>query len=122
MTQIELIGDRILIQLDKALDHTTTDSGIIIPLNTVMESDSGRLKTTLSEQRHLPAGTITQISKQASSKLEELGVSLVAGDRVYVNPQTLSSSYHWKTDRTKLITEFQGVVCVPHILIEAKIV
>ena len=118
---IELLGDRVIIKLDEAQDHTVKN-GIIIPINTVVESEGGRVKTELSNQRHLAKGTIVQISQVASTKLQESNVDLKENDRVYVSHQVInSSSYHWKNDRSKLLSEFEGLVCIPHSLIEAKI-
>lgn len=123
ISQLSLIGDRILILLDEALDHTTTETGIIIPLNNVIEKDSGRLGTELSKRKHLTKGTILSLSPTATSKLEELHTSLTSGDRVYVNEMVMKtpSSYQFFLDRNKLVQDFDGVVCIPHVLIEAKI-
>lgn len=123
ISQLSLIGDRILILLDEALDHTTTETGIIIPLNNVIEKDSGRLGTELSKRKHLTKGTILSLSPTATSKLEELHTSLSPGDRVYVNEMVMKtpSSYQFFLDRNKLVQDFDGVVCIPHVLIEAKI-
>ncbi len=122
MENIELIGDRILVRLDEAKDHTVIN-GIIIPVNTIVESESGKLKTELSKIRHLARGTILNISAHSAKKLDELNITLSPNDRVYVSHQAVnSSSYQWKSDRDKLISEFDGIVCVPHLLIEGKII
>lgn len=118
----DLIGDRILIKLDQALDHTVTESGIVIPLSKLAESDGGRVVTELSKQKHLPQGTVVSIGKQATKKLEELSETLSVGDRVYVSAQVFNSkSYDFAIDRSQLLSDNDGHVCVPHVLIEAKI-
>lgn len=119
--KLDLIGDRIIVKLDEAIDHTVIN-GIIIPLNTVIESESGKVKTELSKLRHLAKGTVVALSTFSSKKLDEAEVPLVVGDRVYVSHQAInSSSYHWKNDRNQLLSEFDGHICIPHGLIEAKI-
>lgn len=123
INSLSLIGDRVLIMLDEALDHTKLDSGIIVPLNTIVEKDSGRLGTELSKRKHLTKGTIISLSPTSASKLEELQIPLQAGDRVYVNEMVMKtpSSYQFFINRDKLVQDFDGVVCIPHVLIEAKI-
>lgn len=123
INKMSLIGDRVLILLDEAHDHTTTETGIIIPLSNVIEKDSGRLGTELSKRKHLTKGTILLLSPTASSKLEDLHTTLTPGDRVYVNEMVMKtpSSYQFFLDRSKLVQDFDGVVCIPHVLIEAKI-
>jgi co-chaperonin GroES (HSP10) len=123
INKMSLIGDRVLILLDEALDHTTTETGIIIPLSNVIEKDSGRLGTELSKRKHLTEGVVIALSSTASSKLGELNTNLSPGDRVYVNEMVMKtpSSYQFFIDRKKLVQDFNGVVCIPHVLIEAKI-
>lgn len=123
ISNLSLIGDRILIVLDEALEHTKLDSGLIIPLNTIVEKDSGRLGTELSKRKHLTKGTILSLSPTSEAKLKELESPLKVGDRVYVNEMILktTSSYQFFINRDKLVQDFDGVVCIPHVLIEAKI-
>lgn len=123
INNLELVGDRVLILLDEAKDHTITESGIIIPLNNTIEKESGRLGTELSKRKHLTKGVIVGLSSIASTKLNDLGVPLTVGDRVFVNEQVLrtTSSYQFFIDRDKLVVDFDGLVCIPHLLIEAKI-
>lgn len=123
INNLSLIGDRVLIVLDEALEHTKLDSGIIIPLNTIVEKDSGRLGTELSKRKHLTKGTIIALSPTSTTKLKELESPLQVGDRVYVNEMVLktTSSYQFFINRDKLVQDFDGVVCIPHVLIEAKI-
>ena len=118
---IQLIGDRIVIRLDEAVDHTVRN-GIIIPVNTEVDSETGKIKTQLSRVRHLAKGTVLNISEHSKEKLLNLGVTLNVNDRVYVSHQVVNSaSYQWKNERDQLISEFDGVVCIPHGLVEAKI-
>jgi co-chaperonin GroES (HSP10) len=123
LSKIKLLGDRVLIKLDNAEDHTTTSSGLIVPLNDIVETDGGRLKTETSKRKHLTSGTILLIGEQSAAKLKEAGTELVVGDKVYVTEMVGKnvSSYQFFVDRTKLVQDFSGLVCIPHILIEAKI-
>jgi co-chaperonin GroES (HSP10) len=115
MKKIKLLGDRVVIKLDELEDHTTTESGLIVPLSTVYETDSGRIKARTSAQKHIYEGVITDISPKA----QELS-ALNVGDRVYVSDNVLSSkAFHFYYDRSKLVQTFEGYVCVPHTLIEA---
>lgn len=122
MSNFTLIGDRILVLLDKAKDHTQRASGIIVPQNDLVETDGGRVAATLSKKTKLMQGTIEQISEYSTNKLKELGVTLNVGDRVFISPQAINSpSYIFYTDRSTLVIEDAGYICIPHVLIEAKI-
>lgn len=117
-----LLGDRVVVLLDEMQDHTRTDSGILIPKNELAETDGGKVTTRTSGDKHLPQGTVIAVSSYSNSKFEEMnGFALVPGDRVYVTKTALSQSYYFYPDRTKMIQDFDGHVCVPHILIEAKL-
>lgn len=120
-SKFTLIGDRVLILLDEAQGHTVTESGITIPLNELVATDSGRMSTETSAQKHLASGTIISVGTTASQKLTDANISLAALDRVYVAPSALSKGYYFFPDRTKLVQDFNGYVCIPHTLIEAKI-
>lgn len=116
LSNITLLGDRILIQLDEHPDHTVTPSGIIQPKWVNIESDGGKPKVKPSNQKHIASGTILKMSLLAAEK-----VPLVPGDRVYVSPAAVSQSYHFLISRNNLVDDFDGVIAVPHPLIEAKI-
>lgn len=117
MKKIKLLGDRIVVKLDEMEDHTTTESGLIVPLSTVYETDSGRIKARTSAQKHLLVGTIIDISDKAK-ELTDLSVS----DKVYVSENALSSkAFHFYYDRSKLVQTFEGYICIPHTLIEAVV-
>lgn len=117
----ELIGDRITVLLDKQPDHTKSSSGLEIPLFYNAESDGGKPIAKVSDKQYLSKGTIQAISPYAAKKLEELGASIKVGDRVFVNPNTVSANYQFFTTRHSLVQDFEGVICVSHQLIEAKI-
>ena len=122
-TNYKIQGDRVIILLDEAKDHTITESGIVIPLQKLTESDAGRIKTELTNRKHYLQGTILQIGALAAKKLEESLVDVLPGDRVYVSQMALSTAgYQFYPDRTKLVSDFEGFVCVPHSMIEAKII
>lgn len=115
--RITLLGDRVLIKLDKAVDHTLTESGILLPRTELAETDGGKLTTRLSNKNHLPQGTIILMSKKAQELLSEVSIN----DKVYVADHALNTSNYFYPDRTKLVQEFEGYICIPHILIEAKL-
>lgn len=118
----DLIGDRILIKLDEARDHTVTESGLVIPLQQLAESDGGRVVSEISKQKHLPQGTIMKMGPLAAKKLEEVMADVTVGDKVFISTQVFNSkSYEFSTDRSQLLREFDGYICIPHVLIEAKI-
>ncbi len=116
ISQLELLGDRVVILLDKAQDHTITDGGVIIPLFENGETDGGRPKSNLSHKKYLSVGTVVAISEVAKDKLPVL-----VGDRVYVTPTAASANYQFLTDRSQLIENWDGYIAIPHTLIEAKI-
>lgn len=121
MSNIELLGDRVLIQLDYHPEHTVTDKGIVVPHFVNVESDGGRPMARPSDRKYLSQGTIMGISKLAASRLQENSTPLKEGDRVYVSQSAVSPTFQFFTDRSKIVVEFDGHVCVPHTSIEAKI-
>lgn len=121
ITNIELIGDRIWVKLDEAEDHTTTESGILIPLNELTETDGGRVTTRPSDKKHLSKGTIVAIAPYAARKLADLDASLSPGDKVYISKMAITASYQFYPKRDALVIDFSGDICIPHTLIEAKI-
>lgn len=115
-----LLGDRILILLDKESD-TTTQSGIIIPKMKLKETDGGRLKSEADPDYFTLKGTILNMSSYAIEKFKEFGPSPKHGDKVLVSKQAKQESFHFYPDRSKLVQYFNGIICIPHTLIEAKI-
>lgn len=120
-TLSELFGDRIVILLDELEDHTITEYGVYVPLNEVYETDGGKIKTRTAEQKHLAMGTVLAISAQATKNLATNSNTLSVGDRVYVPPTAVAKQFYFFPERTKLVQDFTGYICVPHTLIEAKI-
>lgn len=117
----ELIGDRVVIALDKAVEHTKTASGLEVPLFYNTESDGGRPIAKVSDRTHLPKGTVHAISSYAKSKLADLGITISEGDKVFVNPSAVSPSYQFFESRDNLVQDFEGLICISHLHIEAKI-
>lgn len=116
-----LIGDRVLVKLDRAEDHTKTSWGYI-PSNKLEQTEGGQVKTKLSDDVHLTQGTVIQIGPGALLKFQELGAEIKEGDKVYINPSAKrSDSYYFYPDRTLQIQDFEGYICVPHVLVEAKV-
>lgn len=123
ISSVSVIGDRVIVLLDEAKEHSTTDSGFIIPLNNIVEKPSGQQGTELSSRSHLDKGTVVAISEFASAKLSEQQASVKVGDRVFVSPLVGRNvkSYQFLLNRDRLVTDFEGLVCVPYTFIEAKI-
>jgi len=119
--EIQLIGDRVLIQLDHHPTHTTTSSGIVVPQYDVVASEAGRLKSQLSQNTYLYQGTILQISPLAQEALTKENSSLTPGQKVYVTPSAASPHYQFYLDRSSLVLDFTGLISVPHQLIEAYV-
>lgn len=117
----QLTGDRVLIQLDKHPEHTTTKSGIVTPLFENIESDGGRPMAIASNKKYLHSGTVLDASPYALSKLTEYSTPLQIGDKVYVNAGAVSQSYHFAINRDSLVYDFDGIISIPHTLLEAII-
>jgi co-chaperonin GroES (HSP10) len=115
-----LIGDRILILLDKATD-TITSSGILIPKLEMVETDGGKLKSRPSDDSYLLQGTIINMSLYSIEKFKDLSISVSHNNRVILSPQAKNTSFQFFPDRSQLVSQFKGIICVPHTLIEAKI-
>lgn len=122
ISNISLIGDRILIRLDEQPEHSTTKEGIIVPIYRPEETEGGKIKGVLSSEKYLAQGTVIAISPYSKGKLEDLGVSLSPGDPVYPARASVSPSYAFPLDRSTLIASFDGIICIPHSLLEAKII
>ena len=118
---ITLFGDRVLIQLDKSEEHTTLSSGLTIPLYENYETDGGRPGAKASDKKFLSQGTVVALSQSASKKLEENNSPLNIGDKVFVTQNAVSPQYQFFPDRSNLFIQFEGLISIPHVLIEAKI-
>lgn len=121
LSHLTLLGDRVVILLDKANDHTVTESGILVPLAELTETDGGRLTTRTSSQQYLMMGTVIALSEFSSSKFKEQSSPIAVGDRVYLSKAAVSPTYQFYPERNSLVIDFTGYICVPHTLIEAKI-
>lgn len=119
---LQLTGDRILIQLDKHPEHTITKSGIVTPLFENIESDGGRPMAIASNKKYLHSGTVLDASPYAYSKLQELSTPVKSGDKVYINSGAVSQSYHFALNRDSLVYDFDGIISIPHTLLEAIII
>lgn len=117
----QLLGDRILIQLDELPDHSVTPLGIHVPHFLNIETDGGRPDVKVSNLKHVPKGTILAMSPLAAKKLEEQASSLRPGDKVFVVSSAVSPSYQFFPTRDQIVQDFTGIICVPHSLIEAKL-
>lgn len=117
VNKIELIGSKVLIQLDEAKSHTQTETGLVIPLFENATSDAGRPVTTLSAKKYLSKGKIINMSPKAKEEYPQLSV----GDEVYVATQVASPQYQFFLTRDQLVIDWTGVIIVNPIQIEAKI-
>lgn len=110
-SNITPLQQKVLIQLDQQPSHTTTESGIVIPLFSTYETPGGKLDTELSQRKYLTIGTVLASSHPDIS----------TDDRVVVSHHAVSPSYQFILDRSKLVADFDGTVLLPITLIEAKI-
>lgn len=115
-----LLGDRVLVLLSPATD-TITSSGILIPKMEMVETDGGRLKARPSTDSYLLQGTILNMSIYSIEKFKETGVIPFHNDTVLVSKQAKQDSFHFFPDRSKLVQDFKGIICIPHTLVEAKL-
>lgn len=116
-----LIGDRILVQLDKVQDESS-DSILIKPLIENGESDGGRPTAHVSNKEYVPKGTILSISHYSREKLESIKASLKVGDKVLISPRAATPEYYFFENRNSYSPqEFKGIVAIPHVFIEAKL-
>lgn len=121
INQIQLIGDRVLIQLDQLPTHSTTQSGLEIPLYDAVVTEGGRVKSQLSQNTFLYQGTILQISPLAEEALTKEASPLSPGQKVYVTPSAVTPHYQFFLDRSSLVLDFNGLIAIPHQLIEAYV-
>lgn len=116
LSNIELLGERVLLQLDEHPEHTVTPGGVIQPKWINIESDGGKPKVKPSNQKRIASGVVLMISPLAKEKID-----LNPGDKVYVNQAAVSQSYHFSISRNNLVADFDGIIAIPPQLIEAKI-
>ena len=121
MEKLKLLGDRVIIALHKQEEHTTTSTGIIVPLSEITQTDSGKIASITSSKKFLSKGTVVQVSDLAAAKLQEAGHTLSPGDVVYLSENGASTQYKFSYSRDTLIQEDEGYRCVPHIIIEGII-
>lgn len=121
LTKINLIGNRVLVILDKEPEHTTTSSGLLVPQFTYEETDGGKLKAKASDLTYLAQGTVVSISPYAQELLSKESSTIKVGDRVYVSHNAVSPQYQFFIDRSTKILSFDGHISIPTSLIEAII-
>jgi len=118
---LTILGERVIVKLDRQDSHTVTEYGIVVPQFQNVETDGGRPKAVASDNVYLPKGTIAAMSKAAYDKLKEANTPLEVGDKVYVTPSACNPSYTFTLDRSQLVTPFEGYISISPILIECKI-
>ncbi len=121
MEKLKLLGDRVVIALHKQEEHTTTSTGIIVPLSEITQTDGGKIASITSSKKYLSKGTVIQVSELAASKLMESNITLSPGDVVYLSENGASPQYKFSYNRDTLVQEDEGYRCVPHIIIEGVI-
>ena len=118
---MKLLGNRVLIQLDKEVDHTKLASGIEVPKVKYEETDGGKLRAKVDRFGFLAQGTIVDASALAKKSLADEDVTIESGTKVLVNPVAVSDNYQFFQDRSTKIQLFDGLIDVPSSLIEAII-
>lgn len=121
ISKIELVGDRIVVELKELQDHTVTEGGVIVTKAEVTETDGGRLTTNTSADKRTTEGKIVAISAYSSKKVLDYDTTLSIGDTVLLSRQVLQDSFRFTPDRNALVFGNSNYVCVPHTLIEAKL-
>jgi co-chaperonin GroES (HSP10) len=116
---MQLTHDKVLIKLKEHPDHTLTESNIYVPKFVNIESDGGRPLAVPSNEKYVAEGTVIQMSPLAAKKMEESYTPLKVGDRVFVSPSAVSQSFHFRTERDAIVYDFDGMILIPYILIEA---
>ena len=116
---MQLLHDKVLIQLDEHPEHTVTESGIFVPKFVSVESDGGRPLEIPSNEKYLASGTVVSIAPLANQKMEENLTPLKVGDKVFVSKTAVSQSFHFKEKRDSIVYDFDGLILIPYILIEA---
>lgn len=123
ISNLILIGDRILIQLKEIEDYTVTAAGLYIPHNELEETEGGKIKTRPSAEKHYTEGIILKMSEYSKNKLKDIQANISEGDTVLVSKTVLTSdNFHFYLDRKQKVKNFKGLIAVPHNLIEAKYV
>lgn len=120
LSNLQLLGDRVVIKVDQIQDHSITESGIIVPSAELAETDGGKIQTRPTSEKRLSKGTILAISTKASEETK-----LEVNDKVYFAKSGLSGSFDFDLDRNALSSSplvDKSVICIPSTLIEAKII
>lgn len=120
LNKIQLLGDRVLIELETANDHSMTDSGIIVPASELFETDGGRAGTRPTSEKRIAKGKVLSISAKAQENLPEITI----GDLVYVPKTAITMSYQFDVERKNILSSpinNDKIICIPSALIEAKI-
>ena len=114
-----LTQDKVLVQLDSHPDHTITESNIYIPQFINAESDGGRPMSIASNQKYLASGVVMGLSAAAQKKMEDQNTPIKKGDKVFVSTSVVNQGYHFQLKRDSIVYDFDGLVLIPTILIEA---
>lgn len=114
-----LTHDKVLIQLDKHSDHTTTPSGLFNPKFLNIETDGGRPDIKLSNESYVAQGTVIDMSPYAAQRMKESLTPISIGDKVFVTKSAVSMNHHFDKDRNTILQEFDGLILIPFVLIEA---
>ena len=107
---IKLLGDRTLLKLQKAEDHTTLPGGLIKPQFENYETDGGKASSRISDRRYLSIGTVLATNSP----------DLKVGDGITVLPSCANINYFFSMDRSQLASTFDGTILVPNTMIECK--
>lgn len=121
LNKLTLLGDRVLIELNTADDHSVTESGIIIAAAELTETDGGRITTRTTSEKRLAKGKVLLMSNKAKEALPELEI----GDTVYVPKHVINTTHMFDLERKNIVTNWENnnnIICIPSVNIEAKLV
>lgn len=111
-----LLNSNVLVLLDKKETHD--ESNIIVPLYEAFTTDGGRPSAEISNKQYLLKGVVVDSSLSALNKLEEDGITLSKGDKVFVHPSAISQHFFYYPNRDNLVIDFDGHVLIPYTLIQ----
>ncbi len=107
---IKLLGDRTLLKLLQAEDHTTLPGGLIKPQFENYETDGGKASSRISSRKYLSIGIVLATNSP----------DLKVGDTITVMPSCANPTYFFPLDRSQLAPTFDGTILVPNTMIECK--
>lgn len=118
LSTLSITRDKLLVLLDEAPTHTTTESGIMIPQ---FQATDNPTKPQVSTRKHLFKGTVIKLSPVAKKRFEEWLTPLKEGDKVYISPSAYQEHTQFFLERDGIALPFQGILILSPEQIEAII-